>query len=207
MPRIETLVIGSRNTAKIDHIRYMFKNLPIEIKSIVDFGIVDEISEGEDIVINARNKAIGYSRLVNLPVISIDNGLWLAEFPNELQPGPKVRRIPGFDDKRPSDHELLEYYCSLIKKYGKNGQMNGEWRYAVCLAFDSDNYEEILVTSSRIFVSQPSNLVKEGYPMDSIQMTNNGRYLSEISSEEREITVANEVPAIRNFLKSIITLR
>ena len=92
----------------------------------------------------------------------------------------------------------------LIRKYGIEGKLKGEWRFAVCLAVNKETCFETVIPSARTFVAIPSGVRKEGYPLDSMQINNEGKYLAEISPEEREKTVANEMPKIRMFIEEII---
>ena len=45
----------------------------------------------------------------------MDDTLYLEGVPDELQPGLFLRRVNG---KALNDEEMIEYYTSLVKKYG-----------------------------------------------------------------------------------------
>lgn len=178
-----TLIVGTTNNAKIDQIRGALKSLNLDIQGLPkkDFPAIEE--NGLTALENARNKAIFYSALVGLPVLSTDNALYFDDLATERQPGLNVRRIKGQND-RASDAELLTYYSSLIKELGD--KVNGYWEFGICLAYSDGSAKEIIIKSPRIFVSHPSSKVIEGYPLDSIQINPEAnQYISEMTIEEQ----------------------
>ena len=178
-----TLIVGTTNSAKIDQVRGALKSLNLDIQGLPerDFPAIEE--NGLTALENARIKAIFYSALIGLPVLSTDNALYFDDLTTEKQPGLNVRRIKGQND-RVSDAELLTYYSSLIKELGD--KVNGYWEFGICLAYPDSNIKEIIIKSPRIFVSHPSPKITEGYPLDSIQINpETNQYISEMTIEEQ----------------------
>jgi XTP/dITP diphosphohydrolase len=73
---MEQLVIATRNAGKIREFRNLLLPLKAEVLSLSDLDIDSEIEEsGSTFAENARLKAIGYSRLIQIPVLADDSGL------------------------------------------------------------------------------------------------------------------------------------
>ena len=73
---MDTVVIATRNTGKLREFRELLRPLKNEILSLADLKVDTECEEsGNTFAENARLKAIGYSRLVQFPVLADDSGL------------------------------------------------------------------------------------------------------------------------------------
>lgn len=199
-----TLIVGTRNNAKIAQIRGALKSLNLDIQGLpeIDFPAVAE--NGLTALENAKSKAIFYSASIGLPVLSTDNALYFNDLANDQQPGLNVRRIKG-QNSRASDEELLVYYSSLIKELGD--KVNGYWEFGICLACPDGKTKEIIIKSPRIFVSHKSPKIIEGYPLDSIQIDpETNQYISEMTPEEQgdfwQKTIGQE---LCSFIKDCLT--
>lgn len=178
------LIIGTKNKAKLDQIKSALLGLDIDIQGLPDREFSEIKEDGQTVLENARLKAIFYSKAIGQPVLSMDNALYINGLSPDFQPGLNVRRINGRFD-RPTDSELLEYYSGLITDLG--GKVNGYWEYGICLAYPDGNAKETSIKSSRLFVGQPSKIIVEGYPLESIQVDpESGRYISEMSQLEQD---------------------
>jgi len=73
---MDTMVIATRNRGKLLEFRELLLPLKSEILSLADLEVDTEFEEsGNTFAENARLKAIGYSRLVQFPVLADDSGL------------------------------------------------------------------------------------------------------------------------------------
>ena len=183
---MKKLIIGTRNPAKIDQISGALKDLKIVVMGPNSDAILPEVAEnGPTAADNARTKALAYTHVLDQPVLSTDNALYLDSLPNEQQPGLHVRRIPTQpQENRPTDAQLLEYYSQLIDSLG--GRVNGHWEFAICVAKPDGRFWETTIPSPRTFVSQPCKAQIPGYPLESIQVNpETGRYLAELSEKEQ----------------------
>ena len=71
-----TIVIATRNKGKTSEIRDFFKDFPVNIKNLDDFGPIPEIEEdGDTFDENAYKKASFTARILGLPAIADDSGL------------------------------------------------------------------------------------------------------------------------------------
>lgn len=180
---MKEIIYGTSNPAKVAQVRDVLEPLGFVVKSLADFNskiTVDE--DGETAEENALKKAAAYSKELNMPVLSMDVALYFNDLPEDKQPGLHVRRINN-DESRPSDEEMLAYYANLAASMGD--QINGYWRYAFALAWPDGRQVSFTRDTSRIFVSKPSPIIVEGYPLESLQVDpETGKYISEMSKEE-----------------------
>jgi hypothetical protein len=78
---------------------------------------------------------------------------------------------------------MLDYYSKLIEQLG--GRVGGYWEYGICLAYPDGRTETVCIKSPRIFVSNPSRVMLDGYPLESIQINpDTGQYISEMTKEQ-----------------------
>ena len=76
---IDTLLIGSNNTHKVDELRAIFAGLPLRLLTLAEAGIDHDVAEtGTTFEQNARLKADSYAALSGLPTLADDSGLEVA---------------------------------------------------------------------------------------------------------------------------------
>lgn len=182
------LLIATTNQGKFEQLRAALGPLNLDLRNLADYpgsaGIKIE-ENGRNAGENAHIKATRYAEELDLTSLAMDNGLYLAGLPDELQPGIHVRRIYGGGDyPRPSDEELLAYYSGLIA--GLGGEAEGKWEFAVCIAAPGGQVFAASLISPRNFVSKPSLRRIPGYPMESLQIDpRTGKYIAEMTQEEK----------------------
>ncbi len=70
------LVIATRNKGKTKEIKDLFKDFPVDIKNIDDFGPIPHLEEdGDTFEENAYKKASFAARILGLPTLADDSGL------------------------------------------------------------------------------------------------------------------------------------
>ncbi len=70
------LVIATRNKGKTKEIKDLFKDFPVDIKNIDDFGPIPHLEEDDDTFEeNAYKKASFAARILGLPALADDSGL------------------------------------------------------------------------------------------------------------------------------------
>lgn len=113
---MKKLLIATKNPGKINEISKFLKDLDIEIVSLKDLGIKEDIEEDEKTYEdNSRKKALFFSQKSGLPTIADDGGLEIDALNGE--PGIHSRRWLGYEA---SDEELIEH----MKKVSKNLPQN-----------------------------------------------------------------------------------
>ena len=92
---------------------------------------------GNNPIENAVIKAKAYYEISHIPTIALDEGLFLENISDEKQPGTHVRRV---NNRRLNDKEMIDYYISLVNKYGKDGKLLGYFLKGVAIIDDYDIY-------------------------------------------------------------------
>jgi len=196
------IIFGTQNPAKLKQLQSTLAPLKIAVAGLPE-GDWPEIAEiGKTALENAKNKAKNYVKLLNLPVISMDNALYFDQLSPEQQPGLQVRRLPH-QEIRASDQELIAYYSQVIASLGK--EASGYWEYALS-AYHPDGSEYNLVfLSPRHFSATPCATVMEGRPLESLQLEKEtGKYIAEMTEVEKEqFWQKNIGQEVQGFIKSL----
>lgn len=196
-------LLATTNKAKIRYYGTKLKEKGIDIVTLNDLNIDVSVDEtGKNPIENAIIKATAYNDLSGMPTIALDEGLFLEGLPNEIQPGTHVRRVNG---RRLDDSEMIDYYISLVNKYGINGKLSGYFLKGVAIVTKEDNYT-FEYKANRIFTNKQSTIVDEGYPLASIQFIESiGKFKSELTGDEEKITMDVEQKDIFDFILNTIT--
>lgn len=73
---LDIIVLATTNKNKIKEFEEMVKDLPVEIRSVADFGPIPEcVEDGLTFEENAYKKALHTARILGLPAIADDSGL------------------------------------------------------------------------------------------------------------------------------------
>lgn len=197
-------LLATKNKAKIRRYGTKLIENGIDLLTLADLNIDIDIDEsGNSPAQNALIKATEYSKLTKIPTIALDEGLFLDNVPEEVQPGTHVRRING---KRLNDIEMIEYYTSLVDKYGSNGELTGYFIKAVAIVCSNDTYT-FEYKSDRKFTNRQSKIIDEGYPLASIQFIDSlGKFKSELTKDEEEKIVNVERTQIAKFIIDTIKM-
>ncbi|WP_194830566.1 non-canonical purine NTP pyrophosphatase [Laceyella tengchongensis] len=176
------MLFGTHNKSKVARIKAVVKDLPIQIVGLQELNIVEEPEEdGMSVIDNAVKKAGFYYRIAKMPTFSIDNSLYIANLPANAQPGLMVRRV---GDKKLSDQEMIEYYSRELEKLG--GESKGKWVSGIAFVWGENLIKHYELVEERYFVSKPSKVIKEGFPLGSLAMDLRlNKYISEMTEEER----------------------
>jgi len=113
------IVLATRNRGKIREIKYILSDLPIEIKSLLDFPNIPEIEEkGNTFEENALIKAKTVAKLTGLPALADDSGLAV----DCLNGAPGVYSAryagEGADDKKNNEKLLRELEGIPLERRG-----------------------------------------------------------------------------------------
>lgn len=179
------IVIGTTNPAKLRQCRFALRPSSLRVRPLTELldrppQVPEDSLDAEE---NALRKARAYCGIVEMPVLSLDYALLFDDVPASLQPGVNVRRIPGVEG-RPTDHAVLDYYSALVAGHG--GRLRGRWAAGAAVATPAGRVERATIAVHRTFVAQPSRARVEGYPLASLQLAEEGRYISELSRREVE---------------------
>ena len=174
----------------------------IKIITLKDINIQIEVEEnGKNAIENALIKARAYSKVVDIPVMAMDDTLYLEGVPEEKQPGMYVRRVNG---KRLTDEEMIKHYSTLVSKYGIEGKLTCRWIYG--MAIISGEKENTYTWSKDDFymVEKPSNKIDEGYPLNTISINKKiNKYFTDITEEEKKMFKEDESDVIDFIVNNI----
>lgn len=199
---MKKILFATSNEAKVKRFKDKLLNKGIELLSLKDLDVSLTIEEnGTSAIENALIKARAYSGKVDIPVIAMDDTLYLEDVPEEYQPGLYVRRVNG---KSLSDSEMLEYYSNLVKNYGHNGKIVARWVYGLAIIYGQK--EETYTWSKTNFwlVDTPSSIVNPGYPLNSISKSIElNKYFSEMTQEDWQNIQEQEDDVIDFIAKNV----
>lgn len=195
-------LFATTNKAKIRRYGTKLIEKGIELLTLDDLNIDVDIDEnGNNPVENAIIKATTYNKISDMVTIAMDDGLFLYNVPDEVQPGTHVRRVNG---KRLDDKEMIEHYISLVNKYGTNGELLGYFTKGVAIVNGADTYT-FEHKSDRKFTNKQSKIIDEGYPLASIQIVQPfGKFKSELTKEEEGLVMNVEKKNILSFILDTI---
>lgn len=190
------VLLGTNNKGRVRYYSRKLKERGIDIVTPRELGIHIDVEEtGETSRENAILKAKAYQKLTDLPVIAIDDALYLEGLPEELQPKTHVKRIGG---RELSDSEMITYYHELVKTYGTDGVLPGYYWKGVAVAYQDQVYA-FDTKEYRYFVDTISEVLDPDLPLASIQMIYlKGKpgdkdavckYKSELTEEEERISM------------------
>lgn len=199
---MKKILFATSNEAKVKRFKDKLLNKGIELLSLKDLDVSLTIEEnGTSAIENALIKARAYSDKVDIPVIAMDDTLYLEDVPEEYQPGLYVRRVNG---KSLSDSEMLEYYSNLVKNYGHNDKIVACWVYGLAIIYGQK--EETYTWSKTNFwlVDTPSSIVNPGYPLNSISKSIElNKCFSEMTQEDWQNIQEQEDDVIDFIAKNV----
>lgn len=102
---MQKLLIATKNKGKLREFAEFFSDLPVELVSLSDLNISDDVVEnGMTYEENSQKKAIFYSKRSGLPAIADDGGLEISALNGT--PGVRSRRWLGYES---TDEELISH--------------------------------------------------------------------------------------------------
>lgn len=167
MKEIETIVIASRNPAKVGYYQSIFTEAVGKVLGLVDMGVEGKPSEvGETAEENAEIKAKYYAQKIGKPVFCEDEALYVDFLPVDQQPGTKVRRINGVDEV--DDAKLLAHWEAVLAQVPED-KRTGYWHIAYCLAFPDGQTRTVAIDHPIRFFYPSSKMRIKGWPMSSLE--------------------------------------
>lgn len=192
------ILLATTNKAEIRRYGLKLKSSGIEIVTLSDLGTNYDVDEdGIDPIENAIIKAEAYYKLSGVTTIAIDDGLYLENVPDNIQPATNVRRVNG---KRLSDEEMIKYYTNIVNKYGNKGKLNGYFLKGIAIATEKDVFT-FDYKVRRQFRNKSSKVINEGYPLASLQFIEEfNKFKSELTREEEDYITIKEEQLIFDFI-------
>lgn len=200
---MKQILFATGNQSKAKRFSKGLLDKGIEVLSLKDLGISLNIEEkGKDAIENALIKARACYMEKHMPVMGMDDTLYMEGVPEDKQPGLYVRRVGG---KTLSDEEMIDYYTDLVKKYGVDGRINCKWVYG--LAVINEKGEESTYTWFKddfYMVDTRSNKINIGYPLNSISKYKKiDKYFTDVTDADMDLIKVNEDDVV-DFISSHI---
>ena len=156
---MQRLLIATKNKGKINELREFLSDLPVELVSLSDVGITDDVEEdGGTYEENSQKKALFYAKLANLPAIGDDSGLEIAALGGA--PGIKSRRWVGHDA---TDEELVEHLKKVAKDLPDDNR-NALFRAVISFALPDGKIFSVEGLVKGFITREPEMSLLEGYP-------------------------------------------
>ena len=180
---MKKVLFATSNPSKVERFKDKLNQKGIEIITLADIDKKIDVEEtGQNGIENALIKARAYEKVVNIPVLAMDDSLFFDGVPDEKQPKTHVRRVNG---KRLNDDEMIDHYTKLASQYGKNGKITCRWIYGMAII---NNGKENTYTWSKedfYIVDKPSDKRNDGYPLNSISINKKlNKYFTDLTSED-----------------------
>ena len=168
------MIFASNNKGKIKEIKEIFNNY--EILSLNDANIdIDVIEDGKTAYENAYKKAKTIFDLTGIPTMADDSGLIFTELGD--WPGVNTKRIA-----KNYDYDEHERNMMLINK-GK--ELSNKEIQATCSLVYIDKDNTISVEGKMIGTIATEEHPGNGFGFDKVFILPDGRYVSELSPEEK----------------------
>ena len=205
MKEIESIVVASKNPAKVERYGKLLSLYISQVVGLSDLGITDQPEEnGETAEQNAEIKGKHYAQRTGMLVFSEDEALYVDFLPENQQPGVHVRRINGKDEV--DDETLLSYWEQVVSAVPEE-ERAGKWHIAYCIAHPDGTIHTVSLDHPIMFFSPPSNVRIPGWPMSSLQGPSAfGKPHSELTQEERELADKRADEAIVKKLQELFNL-
>ena len=199
---MKKILFATENESKVERFKRGLLENNIEIISIKDIDKkIDVVEDGKNAIENAIIKARAYANICDLPVLAMDDNLYIDNIPEDKQPGMFVRRVNG---KRLSDEEMLEYYSNLAHTYGDDGKLTCRWVYGVAVICNGAEKTYTWNKEDFYIVDKASNKIDPGYPLNSISINKNlNKYFTDITEDDKKYIKEDERDVIDFISNSI----
>ena len=196
------ILFATGNPSKVKRFAKGLEKEGINILTLNDIDKKVEIEEnGKNAIENAIIKAKAYSKIVNMPVLAMDDNLYIENVPEEKQPGMFVRRVNG---KRLTDEEMIEHYTNLVKEYGENGKLICRWVYGMAIINNGKISTYSWSKDDFYMVDKKSPKINPGYPLDTISINIKlNKYFTDITEEDKHNLYEDEQNVIDFIVSNV----
>lgn len=198
---MKQILFATTNPSKVKRFREELLKKGIELISLKDLNIeLNTLENGKDVIENAIIKAQACYKKIKMPVIGMDDSLYMENVPEDKQPGLYVRRVNG---RNLTDDEMLDHYINLVNEYGINGRIDCKWIYGLAVI---NEYGEIKTYSwskdNFYMVNKQSSKMNPGYPLNSISKYKGiDQYFTDITEEDKKLIKVNENDVVDFIIK------
>lgn len=197
---MKKLLIATHNPAKLHELGILLSDLPVELVSLTDINITEDIEEdGKTYEENSQKKARFYAKKSGLPAVSDDGGLEIAALNNE--PGINSKRWLG---ENTTEDDLISHMKKVAKTLPENNR-NAKFTAVLSLALPDEKVWSVTGQIDGIIAKTPSMREVKGFPYRSfffLPKINKYYFETELTPQE-QAQYNHRVKAV-NELKKIL---
>ncbi|MFH0779581.1 MAG: non-canonical purine NTP pyrophosphatase [Parcubacteria group bacterium] len=190
------LLIATYNQGKLKDYKNLLKDYPLEIVSLDDEKITDDIEEnGQTFEENSLLKARFFCKLANMPTLADDGGLVIDVLNGE--PGVHSRRWKGY---RMTDQEMVDYALERMQGIQRE-QRTARMVAVLSLVFPDGREFQSKAAIEGIISEKQETAIMQGYPFRSIFFVKElGKIFTDLTEEEHD-RINHRIPAIKELSK------
>lgn len=156
---MQKLLLATHNKGKVHELSQFLSDLPLQIVSLGDVGITDEVEEdGETYEENSQKKALAYAKMVGLPALADDGGLEIDALDGE--PGVKSRRWIGY---AATDEEIIEHMKKVASELPDDNRV-ASFKTVVSFALPTGEVWSSFAQIKGVITEKPYMKLLHGYP-------------------------------------------
>lgn len=184
---MQKILIATTNPGKIKEITEFLSDLPVEILSLKDVGITDDVEEnGATYSENSLTKALFYAKKSGIPSVSDDGGLEIQALYGA--PGIKSRRWLGYDS---TEEDIVSYMTKVALDLPDNNRV-AFFRTVITFALPDETFHQSEGLIKGLIAKKPLEKILKGYPYRSFF------FLPEISKYYHESDLTPEEMKLYN---------
>src|SRR3989338_11000507 len=162
MNKVNKLLIATTNKGKLKEITDFLSDLPLEIVSLSDLNIQDDVEEvGKTYKENSQTKALFYAKKSNLPAIADDGGIEILAL--DGAPGIKSKRWLGKDS---SEEDIIKHMTKVAQELPDNNRV-AFFKTVISLALPNREVWSVTGEIEGIIAEKPYLKILKGYPFRS----------------------------------------
>jgi len=180
---MKKILIATHNPAKLQELSSLLADLPLELVSLSDVGISEDVEEdGTTYEENSQKKARFFAKKSNLPALSDDGGIEIVALNNE--PGIHSKRWLG---ENTTEDELIAHMQQVANTLPDDNR-TAYFKVVLSLALPDGNAWSVQGVIQGIVAKKPFMQKRKGYPYRSFF------YLPQINKYylESELTPAEQ---------------
>ncbi len=196
----QKLLIATTNKGKLAEISLFLRDFPLELVSLQNVGITDDVAEtGSTYKENSQKKALFYAKESNLPAVADDGGLEISAL--DGAPGVRSRRWLGNVE---SDEVLLSHLANVAQNLPDNNR-KAWFKTVISLALPNGKVWSVSGQVEGIIAKTPHTKILKGYPYRSFfYLPKINKYYHEDQLSDKEQKLYNHRYKAIQKLKPII---
>lgn len=182
---MKKLLVATHNPSKLNELRFLLSDLPLELVSLVDLNIKEEVQEdGTTYLENSQKKALAYSQKSGLPALADDGGIEIVAL--NYAPGIHSKRWLG---EAVSEEALIKHLYTVSQQLPDNNR-DAYFKTVISLALPNGFVWSGKGEIKGIIAKEPYVKILPGFPYRSfffLPELNKYFFENELTSEEMEL--------------------